>query len=99
MVLWCEVLRLTGNAVFGKDYTATLGTDADTFGASAGTVKFLVGKATATVVIKPIDNSVIEPNKNVILTVVAGTTNDYEVGSPTSAMVVIIDDDLMTGMP
>ena len=69
-----------GSAAGGSDYTA-LGT----------TVQFAAGSATATKTVSVIDDSLVEGDEDVVLTLAAGT--GYTVGSPPSATVIIRDDD------
>ena len=62
-----------------------------TFTATSGTVTFLAGSSTATVMADPFGDADLEPNETVILTVTAGA--GYTVGSPNSATGTILNDD------
>ena len=78
--------ELTVDFAFGG--TATAGSD---YTASATSVVFAVGSATATVTIDPTVDSVLEPNETVTLTVADGI--GYSVGSPDAATGIILDDE------
>ena len=69
--------------------TATNGTDYQTI---ANTVTILANQTTATIDVTVIDDSVLEGNETVVLTVLAGT--GYVVGAPSSATVTIADDEI-----
>ena len=69
-----------GTAGSGSDYTS-LGT----------TVSFAVGSSTVAKTVSVIDDSVVESDETVSVTVTSGT--GYAVGSPSTAMVTIKDDD------
>ncbi len=69
----------SGTAVSGTDY-ANLPTS----------VVIAVGASSATVLVTPIDDSIIEPAKTVVLTLAAGV---YTIGTPASATVTIADDE------
>ena len=79
------VVNLTtgGTATSGVDYTG-----------GVSTVTIPSGATTATVVIDPVPDTVVEPNETVILTVAAGS--GYTVGSPNSATGTILNDDVPT---
>ncbi len=83
-----------GTALFGDEYDIV---GFDTFDGVEGTMTFLAGSATATLIIDSIDDLDFELDKTVILTVTEG--DDYLVGAPTAATVIIINDDLMDEMP
>ena len=72
---------VTGTATSGSDYTA-LGTS----------VNFVAGASTATKTVIPLQDSLVEVDETVILTLAADT--DYNLGSPTSASVTLTSDDL-----
>lgn len=72
---------VTGSATPGDDYVAL-----------PGTVTIPAGAASASIPVVPIDDPLIEPNESVVLTVTA--TADYSVGSPGTALVTIVSDDL-----
>jgi hypothetical protein len=76
-----------GNATFNTDYTEA---GADTFSATAGTVTFAAGSATATVSVDATPDAITEGNETVKLTVTTGT--GYTVGSPNNATVTIYED-------
>jgi hypothetical protein len=69
-----------GTATSGVDYTAL-----------GGTVSFAAGSATATKTVTPIDDATVEPLETVIVNVAAGA--GYTVGSPSSALVDLADND------
>ncbi len=71
---------VTGSASSGPDYAA-IGTS----------VTIGTGSASATVTVTPVDDSAVESNETVILTVTSGT--GYTVGTPASATVTIADND------
>lgn len=71
---------VAGTATSGTDYTA-LGT----------TASFVAGSATATKTVSVIDDTVVEGNETVVVTLATGT--GYTIGSPSSTMVTIADDD------
>ncbi|MBI5757591.1 MAG: autotransporter-associated beta strand repeat-containing protein, partial [Planctomycetales bacterium] len=80
-----------GTATFTTDYAQS---GAATFGVASGTVTILAGMSTAIVSIDPSDESLVEPNETVALTVTSGT--GYEVGSPSLATGTITDNDSAT---
>src|SRR5262249_5421273 len=80
-----------GTATFGSDYTQT---GAGTFSATSGTVTILNGQSSATVTITPVNDSLVEPDETVQLTVTAGT--GYGVGAPSPATGTINDDEHAT---
>jgi serine protease len=69
-----------GSASSGVDYVAL-----------PGSVTIPVGAATATVTVTPIDDTEFDPGETVTLTVSSNAA--YDVGSPASATVTIVDDD------
>jgi len=71
---------VSGSATAGRDYTS-IGT----------TVRFAVGSATATKTVSGINDSLVERDETVRVTLAGGT--GYNVGSPSSATVTIKDDD------
>ncbi len=73
---------------FSVGGTATSGTDYQSLGTS---VVIPAGSASATKTVTVIDDSLIEGDETVIVTVTSGT--GYTVGSPSSATVTIKDDD------
>lgn len=74
--------------------TATSGVD---FATQSGTVTIGAGQTTATVSINPIDDSDVEPNETIILSVTDGS--NYDLGSPSSATGTILNDDVATVDP
>ena len=78
-----------GTASFTEpDYTQT---GAATFTATSGTVVIPSGSATAVVTVDPSADTTVEPDETVTLTVTSGT--NYAVGSPSSAIGTITNDD------
>src|SRR5207249_3349183 len=71
---------LGGSAANGSDY-ATL----------SGSVNISAGSSSATVTVNPVDDSVVEGNETVVLTLSADAA--YTIGSPNSATVTIADND------
>lgn len=69
--------------------SATAGTD---YSALPGTVTFPIGAASVDVEIVPIDDAVDEPDETVVVTLTADPA--YTLGSPSSATVTIVDNDL-----
>lgn len=69
---------VSGTATSGSDYTAL-----------SGTVTFLAGQATATVLVTPVADANVEGAESVILTVTDSAA--YDLGSPASATVMITD--------
>ncbi len=72
---------VTGSATHGTDYTAL-----------SGIATILDGHSSVTVTVTPIDDSTQEGTETVQLVLTSGI--DYTVGSPGSAIVSIVDDDL-----
>jgi Ca2+-binding RTX toxin-like protein len=77
----------TGTATSGTDYEAILPT----------TATFAAGSATATVNVKVIDDTAVEPTETIILGVAAGT--GYTLGTTTSATINLTDDDVAPPPP
>uniref|UniRef100_A0A8J7D0G0 Calx-beta domain-containing protein n=1 Tax=Desmonostoc muscorum LEGE 12446 TaxID=1828758 RepID=A0A8J7D0G0_DESMC len=71
--------------------TATKGTDYSNLG---GTVTFAAGSATANVNVTPINDTAVELNETVILTLATGT--GYNLGTAKSSTVTLSDNDLPT---
>lgn len=61
---------VSGSATFETDYSQA---GATTFTASAGSVEFPVGAATATVTLDPVNDGILEPNETALLTLLPGT--------------------------
>jgi uncharacterized protein (TIGR03437 family) len=80
---------LTVNYTIGG--TAINGTDYDTITAS---VTIPANAASATVVIKPKDDTQVEGNETVVLTL-SGNNNTYIIGSPNTATVTVADNDTL----
>jgi Calx-beta domain/IPT/TIG domain/Cohesin domain len=76
----------SGTATAGSDYTAL-----------AGSVTLGSGAATATITVTPTDDTAVEANETVILTLASSAT--YAIGSPSSATVTIADNDTDTTVP
>jgi len=79
---------VSGAAIFNSDYTVS---GATTFTEMNGTVTFAAGSTTATVVINPTSDNVVELDEDVILTLTAGP--GYEVGLNSSATSLILNDE------
>ncbi len=69
--------------------TATPGSDYD---ALSGTLTFAVGASSAVIGVTPIDDTLVEPNESVIVTL--DPSSAYSVGAPGSALVTIVSDDV-----
>ncbi|SIQ24830.1 Calx-beta domain-containing protein [Maribacter ulvicola] len=81
----------TGSAIvvnYNISGTATSGDDFNTLG---GTVSIPNNQSTGTVTVTPINDTDIENNETVVLTLAPG--GDYAVGSPNNAIVTIVSDD------
>src|SRR5207248_1077189 len=79
---------VSGTAGFSTDYTQS---GAASFAATAGTVMFGAGSATATITLDPTVDTIVEPDETAILTVSSGT--GYTVDSPSAATGTITNDD------
>ena len=84
----------SGTASAANDFTLASGTGTVAFnsGTGIGTVTFAAGSATATVVMSATDDTTVEADETVALTVTSGTTG-YAVGSPAAATGTILNDD------
>jgi subtilase family serine protease/subtilisin family serine protease len=71
---------ITGTATNGEDYVSL-----------PSTVTFAAGSADAHVVVQPVDDTLVEANETVVLSIVSGET--YGVRAPISATVTIVSDD------
>ena len=72
---------VTGTAIAGSDYQ-TLGTS----------ITFAAGSSTATKTVTPLQDSLVEPDETVVITLAAGS--GYSIGTPSSATVTITSDDV-----
>jgi hypothetical protein len=81
----------SGTATFGSDYTVTA--SGGVLGTNAATLTFAAGVATATVTVKPVDDTAAEATETVTLSVAPG---GYSVGAPASATGSIVDNDSRT---
>ena len=77
---------VSGTASAGSDYTAL-----------AGSVTLASGAASATITVTPIDDTAVEGNETVIVTLSSNAA--YSVGSPSSATITIADNDTNTSLP
>lgn len=73
-------LSFSGSATAGSDYQTI-----------PATVTIPAGSASVTVTVTPIDDSAVEGNETVMLTI--GSSSTYNVGAPSSATVTIADND------
>jgi large repetitive protein len=71
---------LSGTAQNGTDYQPL-----------SGSLTIAAGSSSANITVNPIDDSAVESNETVILTIAANSA--YTVGSPSSAPITIVDDD------
>jgi hypothetical protein len=72
---------VSGSATAGADYQPL-----------PGTALFGAGQATTTITVTPIDDELLESNESVVVTLSPGA--GYGVGSPASASVAVVSDDL-----
>ncbi len=79
---------VAGSATLNNDYTLT---EAATFTGTTGTVTFNPGSTTARVVIKPINENIVEGNETVSLVLNRGS--GYDIGTPSAVSGTIINDD------
>ena len=79
---------------FGSGGTATAGSD---YVSLPGAVTIPVGAATATITVTPINDTAVEADETVIVTLAAGAS--YNVGAPGSATVTIVSDDASSSLP
>ncbi len=77
-----------GTATFNTDYTQT---GAASYTATTGTVNFLAGSATATVIVDPTADTTVESDETVVLTLASGT--GYTVGTTAAVTGTITNDD------
>jgi hypothetical protein len=75
-----------GTATSGSDYTAL-----------TGSVTVPVSAASATIIVAPVNDTLVEPDETVIATLSAAAA--YTVGSPSNATVTIVSDDVNTNLP
>jgi hypothetical protein len=75
--------NVSGTATPGSDYVAL-----------SGSVTIPVGSPSATVSVQPIDDTLIEDVETVIVTV--SPSPNYQIGSPSTATITIVDDELPT---
>ncbi|QJB44053.1 putative Ig domain-containing protein [Dolichospermum flos-aquae] len=80
--------NVSGNATFNTDYTQI---DAASFTDTTGTVTFAAGASTATVTVNPTDDTTIESDETVILTLASGA--GYTVGTTAGVSGTISNDD------
>jgi PKD repeat protein len=71
---------LTGTAVNGTDYDSL-----------SGSVTIPAGASSATVTVRPIDDTAVEGSETVVLTIASDAA--YDIGSPNNATVTIADND------
>ncbi len=85
---------VSGNAVFGKDYTVdTLQTTilTTTFNGASGSLTLKKGTNVIELRIRPIANTLFEPNKTITITLAEG--GDYDLGANVTATGTILNDD------
>ncbi|MEM9000242.1 MAG: Calx-beta domain-containing protein, partial [Bacteroidota bacterium] len=70
----------SSTAISGVDFTAL-----------SGNVEIMNGSSTATILLSPINDLVVEPNETVVVNLIGGT--GYTIGTDISASITIIDDD------
>ncbi len=80
--------NVAGTATFDVDYKS-LG--ATTFNSNTGTIMFAAGSNTATLVLDPIADTIVESNETVAITLANG--GQYNVGTPTAMISTINNDD------
>ena len=74
-----------GTASLGKDYSGIAATS------SRSGFTFAAGSSTTSVTVKPMADSIIEPDETVVLTLVSGT--EYRIGTPGAVIGTIRNDD------
>ncbi|TYP99081.1 putative secreted protein (Por secretion system target) [Tenacibaculum adriaticum] len=83
-----------GIALFGSDYTQSGATSMDT---TSGTVTIASGTTSKTIILNPTEDTLLEPDETIELSILAGT--GYDFGSPSIASSVIKNDDTKTVVP
>ena len=78
---------------YGVSGTATSGSDYNSIGTS---VTIPVGSSTATITVTPINDTAVESDETVVVTLSSNAA--YKVGSPSSATVTIISDDVVISL-
>ena len=75
--------------------TAMLGTDY-TGPSSSGSVSFAAGASSVTLNVAPVDDSFVDPNETVVLKLASPSmsTSSYNLGSASSASLLVVDDDV-----
>ena len=84
-------LTWTGTATLTSDYTVAVSGTGVTISTDRLTLTFAAGATTATLTITPVNDTVVDINETVIMTIVAGT--GYTVGASASATGTIADND------
>ena len=82
-------LSWSGTADMTVDYTVTV--SGGTLSAGNTLLTLAAGSSSATITVKPVDDSIIEPTDTVTLSLVGGT--NYTLGTPTFATGTIVDND------
>jgi hypothetical protein len=84
-----------GTAGLTGDFTLSGAGLTYTAGANTGTLAFADGSATATITVSPTDDTTVEADETVLLTVTAegGSALGYDVGTPSAATGTILNDD------
>jgi hypothetical protein len=80
-----------GTAALTTDYTVAVSGAGVTLSLNSLTLTFAAGATTATLTITPVNDSIVEPNETVTMTIAAGS--GYTVGTPSSASGTIADND------
>ncbi|OSY89526.1 hypothetical protein WH52_02520 [Tenacibaculum holothuriorum] len=80
---------VSGSAAFTTDYTVA---NANTFSASSGSIVIANGASSASLTVTPVNDTVLEPEEEVILTLSSGT--GYNGGSPHTATGKITNNDI-----
>lgn len=85
-------LTTSGSAAVGSDYTHTMSSTPNGL-----QVTIPIGAASQAVTIAPVDDSTIETDETVILTI--SVSGSYTLGSPSSATIIIADNDSSPALP
>ncbi|MBA3698780.1 MAG: hypothetical protein H0W78_07990 [Planctomycetes bacterium] len=84
---------VSGTAFFSDDYTTTDFTGTPGLSTATGSISFAVGVVSATITIVPVDDLELEGSEVVLIALTPSAFSSYQLGSYSSAQVVIADDD------
>ncbi|GAB3985272.1 hypothetical protein GCM10028807_00150 [Spirosoma daeguense] len=88
--------NVAGTAQFGVDYTVSYANPSAqpvsaTVNGTTGKILIPSGSSSATLLIKPINETLFEPDETIILSLLSG--GDYQIGATSSVTAVILNDD------